>query len=107
MTTAASSAKQALELIIFGLTNPRNCCWPTPKPWTKKERDEAMLQAARNALAALNQVCSVDTPEKIISEYEEIFGRLHLTERSWLLRRFSQSTIEPRTESRCEQDEGA
>lgn len=41
----------ALESIVFGLTNERNCVWPTPKAWTKKERDEAMLNIARAAIA--------------------------------------------------------
>jgi hypothetical protein len=41
----------ALRLIETGLTSNRNACWPTVKRWTKKERDAAMLNAARAALA--------------------------------------------------------
>jgi hypothetical protein len=43
-------ARSALESVLFGLTNERNCVWPTPQAWTKKERDEAMLAIVRKAL---------------------------------------------------------
>jgi hypothetical protein len=42
--------RKALESIVMGLTHPDNKCWPTVRPWTKKERDEAMLNLAREAL---------------------------------------------------------
>jgi hypothetical protein len=45
--------RQQLELIVMGLTNKRNACWPTARPWTKKERDEAILDAAREGLELL------------------------------------------------------
>ena len=43
-------ATEALRTIEFGLTNSRNCLWPTPKRWTKLERDAAILDMVRNVL---------------------------------------------------------
>lgn len=43
--------REALELVRFGLTHEQNKCWPTTRPWTKKERDAAMLGAVRGALS--------------------------------------------------------
>jgi hypothetical protein len=50
--TAAEQMKEALEMIVRGLTSETNKCWPTVKPWTKKERDSAMLAVAKDALKA-------------------------------------------------------
>jgi hypothetical protein len=56
ITQKIEGAKLALERIIQGLTSERNACWATKKPWTKKERDEAILSLARGALADLRAV---------------------------------------------------
>lgn len=50
---AVQDATEALDMIIMGLTNERNACWPTVKPWTKRERDEQLLCLARKAKALL------------------------------------------------------
>ena len=51
LIAAAPELLAALQLIVQGLTSENNKCWPTTQPWTKKERDSAMLQAARAAIA--------------------------------------------------------
>lgn len=44
---AQTRLEQLTAQIIMGLTSSRNACWATVKPWTKKERDAAVLSAAR------------------------------------------------------------
>jgi hypothetical protein len=50
MRSENAKMREALKLVRRGLTSADNKCWPTVKPWTKKERDEAMLTAVREAL---------------------------------------------------------
>jgi hypothetical protein len=53
--TSTKEATEALDMIIRGLVSERNACWPTVKPWTKKERDETILELARKARTLLTR----------------------------------------------------
>jgi hypothetical protein len=51
--TRGTEAIDKLNMIVTGLKSERNACWPTVKPWSKKERDEAIPSLAQQARALL------------------------------------------------------
>ncbi len=45
-----------IRSIVNGMTSAENQCWPTRKPWTKKERDEAITEIAKRLSKAINEL---------------------------------------------------